>query len=1431
MTWLGRHQEVSGLKRPYHLPSPSGIPFTGATYCELPSLIGVAKQVDTFLQSTVGSREATIAVVLGEWGEGKTELYNKKIQPAGEAVGFSFFVPASSVANGYDLPRMKRLLTNEGNESIRFLAVLLDAIRTTRQNRVERFPDPSDADSAESYVTDTLSKIATSGPKSRCIVFVDEFEELVNQPEKARLIIQGMKELVNGMYPPVHKDGQFPGLLHLVLACTPAAYYKLSRDRDLEQVFGGFSRRVSRIELVVPRPVELVNFVEQTLRWSWDGDLPSPHPFRSSGVHETLAYVSRGNLGALVQLMSKVLSDPHLESLDCFDGHAILSILETHFFSVLGAEAPAIEANLYREVLRTLSGQLKGMRSRQCVAVFETLSGEQTPHTIEDLRQAHPDLFSTPYDVKTAVDLVNQGLQRTFKIDHSVAKLRKLPTGTTAPDVIKKLVSSVGAKVTTDRSEGEIFTLDGYKERYEVLEDTLQHCIFTSLGEATVEVFFPEDEQSVLALFTGVSNDTAREMIHAVLPRGETTELYYGLANTLRTQLFPSPVPRGLEFITSPEERLKLWRRVGRDLEALAERHLPDVIPVLMGKLRQWEVVAVDTDRASGRELWEVSKAGTKTLMAVSTFTHNPGKPEIRCLMDILRRRDRPAHLALLLYAGDLLDEARTSLEASGLGPEDGFQILPVQITVGLLRRLVAVAEAVRTLPPEALDENGLIGTVTDLFSEELQLTQKYDQWIKAQETNGLVISGLKDSIGNLGRQVESLRFFLNFPDGPRTPPELWTANQDQLVALQFYGEKVSLVPDMELPEFQKICEDLAENKFVRADSSGYHVVVHPAEARLRGLLEDGEAHSLGQLSEHFVDGTGAEAVGNVFLRILIDKGLASTKGKNVQKVVPQGEFKRCRERYSELKQSVVSSTVAFDTHGMLFVRKKRGTRLIPYTAWVMLLDGVETDLCKPNFTDESRGPRVRLFGELLDKYEEKVLDLVRQSYRQSDSIIRDLTSSLNEFTHTVKSSLGEVQRGRERSDTLVLAEGKEIAQDCDGAFKLFDKSVSKMSAEEWSALVAEVGEDHFSFGVDAPAEADFFNPKLAVIRRRAESLKQRMSAVLGHLEDVVKELKRVAEGERRSSLQLRSIDVPNRLPISARVRVALLSRASPTLPTSTSSTKIVDVRISDVKTMVEECTNRRDRDLESLRESVSLLKRLQKSEERALGAVQTLEQLLELIKQRLGDTFDPKTVAGSATAIKRFYGKSETYVRRVGSEARSPDLRRIEVLANDATNNFDIVANEAEGFVSKLRSNVQAASQECEAQASVLKTMADSVINMGDQEWVLTRARELERMARELPDPNSSFSLEEFRQKLTLAEEGTYERVGANLGNNEVHAKALKIAIRETSARETVPFYHLRKIIMDECKVSATEANEALDYLFAKRYLEPFVKRSIKRL
>ena len=513
------------------LPPHAGVPFTGFKYAEIPGRKAVGKQLRDFIRYCL--QEATspaVGVILGEWGEGKTEAYERYIKSVIRGNNVPYLVSASTVAQS-----LRKVEADNPLVGFNFLAAVFHAIK-------HESPSGLIPSSAQFATTDRwLDAVLEAHSKGRVLVFIDEFEELILDPGALRRILSGIKELINGQYKPVAEQGNYPGIISFLLACTPNAYARMQRDPEIAEIFGSWERRVRLISLEPVTRQEGGRFLYDLMRYAYNDNLPAVLPVKDAGVFHTLQTIGRGNLGILVKLFVTVFNAAVIDddTMRVIDGTEVLNALADETIPVYDSRAKCVE----RALLERLLEGLDDAEAR----LLRLLAGELRPFADFEIlsRLGLTDIPST----SSLISSLRRKITEKTKVRNVLTSYATLGNGYSFEELRQALAPEI---------RGNQLQVDGFAKSLEELQDEITFLELQD-RQLVTRVFFPWDYRMIANTFEGISLESAHRLEQRLEQIVDQSRLYYRLSDELIIQLFPTPIPYELEFIKDRDLRLKMW--------------------------------------------------------------------------------------------------------------------------------------------------------------------------------------------------------------------------------------------------------------------------------------------------------------------------------------------------------------------------------------------------------------------------------------------------------------------------------------------------------------------------------------------------------------------------------------------------------------------------------------------------------------------------------------------------------------------------------------------------------------------------------------------------------------------------------------------------------------------------------------------------------
>ncbi|MCS7123022.1 MAG: hypothetical protein RMJ17_00370, partial [Candidatus Aenigmarchaeota archaeon] len=813
------------------LPSDAGVVFEGFEKISIESRLKVKKELEDFLSILEIERKPIVRVIVGEWGEGKTDAFKRYIEPESKRINYlPLFVSASTLSNSFKMPEVEKLISVTPLPSLQFLVALFTSIKSESER--EEIPDHYEYSDPNNFVEDSIKCLLARGKK--IIVFIDEFEELLLDMEILKKIISGIKEIINGQFRPIYEGGKFEGCLHFVIAATPDAFYRLQVSDETSLIFGGLGRRIGVIYLPEVKKYECIPFMWKLLKYCFDENLPTTLPIKSVGILHGIYRIAHGNLGNIVSKLTRLMNRaknevPEIDKMKIIDYELFIDFFRGENIFVYGGSSQCIDNENYSKILSIVRDQKTSILGEYCTKTLNLLIGEYKPFSQDEIGER----IKPNYKVPDIINIINNTLQRKLGILRSILTVAKLKEEYSLEEVKNKL-----SEFITKERDTEILKIDNYVEKIEEVIDRMVFYNISQNNELNQEIYLPVDEDSILSFFEGITEDRATE-IKNKFRKLCSDEKYYLASDELLSQIYPTPIPKELDFIKDRELKMKLWREITR---RLAEEYRRSIISALLEVFK-------------GSKLFRVSKKIEEKNLGLLDISLNENEAKINTLLyaangdltaedveEIHRYikswEKTPIHMVLIVYTGEITEKAKEKIEEKELGENGDNLVLSIKLHPTLVKIIMVIYRATSKHYKE-IEESLLKKEVEKIVQEKIEIDKKLEDWLKDQKSRGMVVDSpiLKytNTPAGLG---DGLKFYINFIEDYLTPKEVFDKNIENLYKFVKYGTRIGLFPDIEsVKTLEDISKDLKYNGFLKDRDGKYKVIDHPVEKRILKMI------------------------------------------------------------------------------------------------------------------------------------------------------------------------------------------------------------------------------------------------------------------------------------------------------------------------------------------------------------------------------------------------------------------------------------------------------------------------------------------------------------------------------------------------------------------------------------------------------------------
>jgi hypothetical protein len=845
------------------LPQPTGIPFAEILGIKIPSRDTVARVLSEFIKKSKMSKNAIISLIKAEWGEGKTDAYDRYITKE-LADHFHYSVSTSTVI--IRLEMIKKDSTS-GNTASNLIAAIFASIGDDIYNKEgkkdkifykEKINDPVE------YYSKVISKIL-KGNKKNLYIFIDEFEEILHSAKIKTDIISGMKEIFNKQLGIISQGGEFAGRVHFFIASTPHAWNKIIEDPDLSNIMGGLERRLAPylVELPALTKEDCYNFLAGLFKYSYGNNFKRL-PIASGGVIETIANVSHNNPGNLIQTFSHLMhnvQDIDSSNINCIDFEQVFKDLATQNLAIFGSTIPAIDSSIMSHFQRELDDD----KAR----ILQLLLGEQKPFMLDEIANR-----IGIGNITNHINEINQKLELSVNLSSAIQHYFPAKDGVNFDTILSLFTTSPGK---------ESIIIDRYNVDTEIFKTALlHHEIDPESCHIEEKILLPKDEKEFAKLLD--LDSTISKKLHNIVRRkfDEAVEKRHYLPSIdIKENIFPSPSLIKFNFVKERTKRLEIRRSIQKLInmpqqrQAVNKKLTDAIIEAVQYQTRQGISNAGISFERNGiywNLIIDIDSEKIKIPILIEGIFETIDDSKINEIKNNVK--NSPALLTILFHVSTISDEMSQKLADVG-------ELLPIPVdTMAAEQFLVWKHAKVNSIEIHHQSEDQILnGIIKNLGIKEHFL----DGWVPRGEKIGMIIPPLKSLANVVGKagQVKSMIKCL-IQTSNKNIADQFTYYQ-KLISLKLFGKGTELVPmDIETSnDYTAKTAELAKYGFVNDVTSNLvKIQTTYVEERILSLIENGK-DTYSDLKKEFINlsqfrlenPNAGDALKDFYVASLIEKG------------------------------------------------------------------------------------------------------------------------------------------------------------------------------------------------------------------------------------------------------------------------------------------------------------------------------------------------------------------------------------------------------------------------------------------------------------------------------------------------------------------------------------------------------------------------------
>lgn len=1228
------------------LPSLTGVHFEGFENIKIESRENVTRKLEDFIKyCRTSARGTAVCMILGEWGQGKTETYKRFIEPLFMKKGdYALFVSASTLANSYQDKEVSKTCNKTPLTSLKFLVNLFNSIKAESNDETIGIPSLDDYPAPEDYIENVLDNLLSKKKDSKIFIFIDEFEELLLDIDSLKSIVSGIKETINGVYKPIHENGKYEGSLHIFVSITPDAYNKLKVHDETSLIFGGLGRRVDIVELEELRKKEGLDFLKALLGYSYRYHLPTPLPIKNLGLFNTLLRISQRNLGNIITLYTKLFNSLKKDNkLEIVDYKNLLRFLEREKVFVFGAEAPCIEKDRYYRIIEYLSDQQTQELGKLTKELFKLFIGEFKPFKLDELVEITGKDENT---IQKSINLLNEDLKRKDKIERSIINVAPLKDNRSAEDIFDILKYYIKTDEVTDK---DMIIIENYSESVNDFEDRITFFEIGKNGELIQQIVLPVDEIDIKVFFKGKITDNKAMELRNSLNRFIKDDRMFLASDLLLNEIFPTPIPRALEFIKNKEIRLKLWRETSRNLTEEYGKNMPQAFITVLDKSGYYNLdFTHDGENYSILEL-EDPKDETRIKTMLYVVNGDVKGVDIDYISEILNE-DLSINLTILLYNGDFTYKAKERIQNKELDEKHKYLILNMPLHPTLTKKIISSHKSLKEYN-EFVDEERLKFECKDIISRELLLDSKIDKWLKKQTKKGLVIDQIETKARSLSEFADCLKLYINYMEKPYTPEEIFNKNIEGILKFRKYGTKTGFISsDFEdsPKKVEEISLDLQKNGFLDKTSNGrYKVKRHPVERRISEIMNKEKKVNPKELIDYFIvkQKTG-RIFEDVFLNILEYKGKIKRKSKSYILIDKEEAYNFLKINLKKYNETIKEETLKAFNH--FYVTKKREDKLIMLDEVNEFLEDIweKIEALKASLEEDLLLQKISLCNKLLEQLEKEILPAINKASKKGSKIIEEIEGKKRNLDRDFDYIVNNTKKWLNiRFKKENISEYKKLMRNYEEMIEVYKKNYSK---KELSKIKNSENFDKNEFYFNKQlTHANYFNIKIFALKKLKEKFDDNVSTIKKLIDRNRRAFENINDRWEEYNRHLTTIDIDPTYKISYYLYKELKTAK---IKDDEKTVKIKDIRLPYIEKQVKEKERIINDKLSTLLELITYLKALARKEKEFLSCLKENKKFVKKIE----NIFDVKNLRSRVSPFKE-------KLLRLEKEYEELDLEMIE--------------------------------------------------------------------------------------------------------------------------------------------------------------------------
>jgi len=1009
------------------------------------------ERIDSFLRSISTDKirnKVYVAVIKGEWGEGKTTSYFIYVKPLAKERYRLLPIRANMLKIIDYLEKYGSQIDFENYAQLLLYLLIVNS---------DEFSDTlkTKYDNILFNASDIITRFVKEylGDRKGLVVFIDEFEELVGERgginiafhsrsvkvtlSISQIIVYGIREITRDLgrelLEQLNKLREFR--LGIVIAMTPYTFIEFKNILGGYETAGKILTMMEIIELSRLSKTSNVRYINAIIGSACkDGNIDSI--FSDRRLVNTIHLIGSGNSRAILQLVNRLITYKEERGINKIGGREFIEAYKSYHFYIYLNPNDAIN-NEVVELINTIKDSDTELYNFLINSIAKTIvSRELGDRGLTLIRKAN-QLFLRNYGFKLFIKSC------LFKIDNL----------SLAVEVINKMIVPI-LKFNLQLEEY------AYAEEYRnELKNAIRKGLYNLLyytNKGYVMAFpDPYDEESAYYLSQILSQDLVIEVDKNVMEElrniimnamGESIldDEAYILSGNALSIIYPVPTPIISRIVRDPMRGFAIWRRAQRELsniqlrdkvlEALASR-LAKAFSIIAEKQKTHFIVRRHSLKEDNYVLKEIDMdvyEGSKFARPISLafiVMYEPSSSDIVSVIDIVLKKKNYL-LPIIIYISR--EDLGPKIERYGLE-----NIILKRISPNDALPIYAIDLALREMGIEEVES---ANRYLEIQIGRIGLYSSFRSMYERLRRGGYIISDLKGLKKPVEKPSEIIQYYQLLLIGvidrdargfigslKRTIDQYF-----YLRALRPYGKEFGKLGLLSIDiETRPTLRDrlntaisvFRENSFLKMiDSDKYVIVNTPIENRILSILKEKGTINKKTLTSMFINiaSNYPDELPDLYLDMLMSKGYVVSTKEGINLVTKEQLLEKLTQirealinRLSELEDQfirilkILGIDYGEETYGVLaYINcKKRECKLIKASTIRSLCDIVEDK-------EDLQLPLIYLYKELLKLYMDRVIPKFSDYIRKLDkevSTFLNLKDNVTKMINDVYNDLMDV--------------------------------------------------------------------------------------------------------------------------------------------------------------------------------------------------------------------------------------------------------------------------------------------------------------------------------------------------------------------------------------------------------------------------------------